>query len=534
MYGRFLDTVGGLFIDSNVDKDRTTDRLWSNASTYHYPCTKFEWTGDDAPAEDYIVGFSPENGSIIWSTDQAFYGKSMSANLCSIALYTKSSAYNSSIAMKGGVAVNSSFAMGYARNENNYEVLEASAINNSIAIYAAYAKDNSISMTTEISSKDYTTVSAIDNSMLLMHSITKNETTLFTNSSFAWRCDTHSGYALSVDNSYIVPTDTIDLLDVKNKTLLAAVANKPEENVSKTHTIASNSYLLQYATSQLYNYVDSLCISLTDCGKDTTSQYNVISSVALGANKLESSNIVNSLLLATHNTVKPTQDIYTIDTINLASPLSTTAEANCRVLMPAFAITKQDTVSIANNMKVDSLTGTDESLFISDEVLQLTGSCKNNVILASKNNIVYDSSCSIGLLDTGISASSAYGCIDCSVSQQSAVVMLNSTAISEDHIVAKSLAIENAATSADESIAMFSSKIAKLNSNYANKVPYALAMFDGKPTYAASRTSTADNRLSFWSDALRKRDLPVTQFKKISTISSLTELEDDVMYIITG
>lgn len=534
MYGRFLDSVDGLFIDSNVKASRTTDRLWTNSTAYHYPCTKFEWPGDDAPAEDYIAGFSPENNSIIWSTDDEFYGKSMSANLHSIALYTKSSAYNSSIAMKGGVAVNSSFAMGYARNGNNYKVLEASAINNSIAIYAAYAKDNSISMTTEIDNNNYTVASAIDNSTLLMHKISKNETTLLANNTFAWRCDANDGCTLSADNSYLVPTDTIDLLHVKDRTILASVANKPEEGISRTQTIASNSCLLQYATSQLYNYVDSLCISLTDCGKNTASQYNVIDSVVLGASKLESSNIVNSLLLATRNTVKPTQDIYVVDTVNLASPLSTTAEANCRMLLPAFAITENDTVSIANNMKVDSLTGANASLFIADEVLQLTGSCKNNIILASKNNTVYNSDCSIGLLDTGISASSAYGCIDCSISQQSATVMMNSTAISEDHIVAKSLALENAATSADESIAIFNSRIARLTSNYATKVPYAFALFNGIPSYVDSRTTTADNRLSFWADSLRKRDLPVTQFKKISTITSLSELDNDVMYIITG
>lgn len=508
--------------------------MWANATAYHYPCTKFEWT-DDTLTEDYIAGFSPKNSSIIWSTDLNFYGESMSADLRSIALYTKSSAYNSSIAMKGGVAVNSSFAFGYAENGNNYKVLEASAIDNSIAIYAAYAKENSISMTTEISDNNYNTISAIDNSILLMHKISRSETALFANSAFAWRCDANDGCTLSADNSYLIPADTIDLLHVKDKTFLASIANKPEGGVTRTHTIASNSYLLQYATSQLYNYVDSLCISLTDCGKNTASQYNVIDSVVLGVNKLESSNIVNSLLLTTHNTIKPTQDIYTVNTINLASPLSTIAEAKCRMLLPAFAITEKDTVSVANNMKVDSLTGTTESLFVADEVLQLTGSCKNNVILASKNIVVYNADCSIGLLDTGLSASSAYGCLDCSISQQSATVLMNSTAISNDHVVAKSLAIENATTSADESIVMFSSKVPSLTSNYlGSKIPYAFALFDGKPTYSDSRTSTADNRLSFWSDALRKRDLPVTQFKKISTISSLSELENDVMYIITG
>lgn len=517
-----------------METSKFSDRLWTETTAYHYPCTKFEWTADNTLTEDYIVGFSPKNSSIIWSTDEQFYGISMSADLHSMALYTKSSAYNSSIALKGGVAINSSFAFGYARNKNNYDVLEASAVDNSIAIYAAYAKENSISMTTEINDKDYNTVSAIDNSVLLMHKISKNETALFANDTFAWRCDTNAGCTLSADNSYLIPTNTIDLLHVKDRTFLASVFNKPEEGVTRTHTIASNSYLLQYATSQLYNYVDSLCISLTDCGKNTASQYNVIDSVVLGVNKLESSDIVNSLLLVTHNTVKPTQDVYTVNTVNIASPLNTTAEAKCRMLLPAFAITEKDTVSIANNMKVDNLTGTVESLFVADETLQLTGSCKNNIVLASKSNVVYNSNCSVGLLDTGLSASSAYGCLDCSISQQSATVLMNSIAISEDHVVAKSLAVENAATSADESIAMFGSKVTRLFSDYTDKVPYAFALFDGKPTYAASRTSTADNRLSFWSDALRKRDLPVTQFKKISIISSLSELENDVMYIITG
>ena len=534
LYSRFLNGIDGLCIDANTSENRFADRLFTKATSYHYPCAKFEWTADSPPTEDYIASFSPKNSSIIWSTDQYFYGESMSADIRSVALYTKSSAYNNSIAMKGGVAVNSSFAMGYADNGNNYNVLEASAIDNSVAIYASYAKNNSMSMTTEISNNDFNTVSAVNNSMLLMHAISKNENAVFTNSSFAWRCDANDGCTLSVDNSYLVPTDTIDLLHIKDRTFLMSIANKSEKSVTRTHTVASNSYLLQYAASQLYNYVDSLCISMNDCGKNTASQFNVVDSVVLGANKLESSSIVNSLLLATHNTVKPIDDIYTVNSINIASPLSTTAEARCRMLLPAFAITEKDTVSIANPLKVDNLTDTIESLLIADEPLQLTGSCKNNVILASKNNIVYNANCSIGLLDTGLSASSAYGCLNCGISQQSATVLMNSTAISEDQIVSQSLAVENATTSADKSIAMFSSKVTRLFSDYADKVPYAFAMFAGEPTYSASRTSIADNRLSFWADALRKRDLPITQFKKISTISSLQELENDVVYIITG
>lgn len=533
LYGRYLDNVDGLYIDGNMEPSRFSDRLLSNAADYHYPCHKFKWTGDEAPAEDYIAGFSPSNGSIIWSTDQRFYGESMSADTRSIALYTKASAYNSSIAIKGGIAVNSSFAFGYAKNENNYEVLETSAIDNSISIYAAYANNNSISMTTEISNKNYNLVSAIDNSMLLLHNIEYDETTLFANKSFALQCNTVNAGILSADNSYILPTDVVDQLHVRNRTLLASVSHRPEAN-TRIHTIANNSYLVQYATNRLFNYVNSLCISLTDYGKDVASQYNIVNSVVLAANELESSNVTNSLLLATHNNTKPTQDISTYNTINIASKLSTTAEANCRLLLPAFAITKQDTVSIANNTSINELTGTSSSMFVSDNTLQLTGSCKNNVILASKNNIVYNADDSIGLLDTGISASSAYGCIDSSLSQQSAVAVMHSSAISPDHIVEQSIAMESASTSADKSIALFNSNVNRLTSNYVSRIPYAFAMFNGAPSYADSHTSTADNRLSFWSNQLRKRDLPITQFKKISTITSVSELETDVMYIITG
>lgn len=533
LYGRYLDSVDGLYIDGNMKPSRFSDRLLSNAADYHYPCHKFEWTGDEAPAEDYIAGFSPSNGSIIWSTDSQFYGESMSADTRSIALYTKASAYNSSIAIKGGIAVNSSFAFGYAKNENNYEVLETSAIDNSISIYAAYANNNSISMTTEISDKNYNLVSAIDNSMLLLHNIAYDETTLFANKSFALQCNTVGAGILSADNSCILPTDVVDQLHVRNRTFMASVSHRPEAN-TRIHTIANNSYLIQYATNRLFNYVNSLCISLTDYGKDVASQYNIVNSVVLAANELESSNVINSLLLATHNNIKPTQDISTYDTINIASKLSTTAEANCRLLLPAFAITKQDTVSIANNMSVNELMGASSSLFISDNALQLTGSCKNNVILASKNNIVYNADDSIGLLDTEISASSAYGCVDSSLSQQSAVAVMRSSAISPDHIVEQSIAMESASTSADKSIALFNSNVNRLTSNYVSRIPYAFAMFNGAPSYADSHTSTADNRLSFWSNQLRKRDLPITQFKKISTITSVSELETDVMYIITG
>lgn len=533
LYGRYLDSVDGLYIDGNMKPSRFSDRLLSNAADYHYPCHKLEWTGDEAPAEDYIAGFSPSNGSIIWSTDSQFYGESMSADTRSIALYTKASAYNSSIAMKGGIAVNSSFAFGYAENENNYKVLETSAIDNSISIYAAYANNNSISMTTEISSKNYNLVSAVNNSTLLLHAIACKETTLFANKSFALQCNTVDAGILSADNSYILPTDVVDQLHVQNRTFMVSVSHRPEAN-TRIHTIANNSYLIQYATNRLFNYVNSLCVSLTDYGKDVTSQYNIVNSVVLAANKLESSNVINSLLLATHNDTKPTQDISTYNTINIASRLSTTAEANCRLLLPAFAITKQDTVSIANNTSVNELTGASSSLFISDNALQLTGSCKNNVILASKNNIVYNADNSIGLLDTGISASSAYGCIDSSLSQQSAVAVMRSSAISPDHIVEQSIAMESASTSADKSIALFNSNVNRLTSTYASRIPYAFAMFSGAPSYSASHTSTVDNRLSFWSNQLRKRDLPITQFKKISTITSVSELETDVMYIITG
>lgn len=535
LYGRYLDSVDGLYIDGNMEPSRFSDRLLSNAAGYHYPCHKFEWTEDDAPAEDYIAGFSPSNGSIIWSTDSRFYGESMSADTRSIALYTKASAYNSSIAMKGGIAVNSSFAFGYAKNENNYEVLETSAIDNSISIYAAYANNSSISMTTEISNKNYNLVSAIDNSMLLLHAIAYNETTLFANKSFALQCNTVGDGILSADNSYILPTDVVDQLHVRNRTLMASVSHRPRlEANTRIHTIANNSYLVQYATNRLFNYVNSLCISLTDYGKDVASQYNIVNSVVLAANELESSNVTNSLLLATHNNTKPTQDISTYDTINIASKLSTTAEAKCRLLLPAFAITKQDTVSIANNMSVNELTDTSSSMFVSDNTLQLTGSCKNNVILASKNNIVYNAVDSIGLLDTGISASSAYGCVDSSLSQQSAVAVMHSSAISPEHIVEQSIAMESASTSADKSIALFNSNVNILTSNYVGIIPYAFAMFNGAPSYVDSHASTTDNRLSFWSNQLRKRDLPITQFKKISTITSVSELETDVMYIITG
>lgn len=533
LYGRYLDSVDGLYIDGNMDPFRFSDRLLSNTAVYHYPCHKFEWLEADAPAEDYIAGFSPSNGSIIWSTDSQFYGESMSADTRSIALYTKASAYNSSIAMKGGVAVNSSFAFGYAENGNNYNVLETSAIDNSISIYVAYANNNSISMTTEVASKNYNLASAVNNSTLLLHNIAYDETTLFANESFALQCNTVNGGILSADNSYILPTDVVDQLHVQNRTFMASVSHRPEAN-TRIHTIANNSYLIQYATNRLFNYVNSLCVSLTDYGKDVTSQYNIVNSVVLAANKLESSNVINSLLLATHNDTKPTQDISTYNTINIASRLSTTAEANCRLLLPAFAITKQDTVSIANNTSVNELTGASSSLFISDNALQLTGSCKNNVILASKNNIVYNADNSIGLLDTGISASSAYGCIDSSLSQQSAVAVMRSSAISPDHIVEQSIAMESASTSADKSIALFNSNVNRLTSTYASRIPYAFAMFSGAPSYSASHTSTVDNRLSFWSNQLRKRDLPITQFKKISTITSVSELETDVMYIITG
>lgn len=533
VYGRFLDKIDGLFVDANIKADRTDDRLLSNITSYHYPCHKFEWIGEETLEQEYIAGFSPTNGSIIWSTDQNFYGESMSADKSSIALYVKSSAYNNSIAMKGGVAINSSFAMGYARNNNNYEVLETSAIDNSIAIYAAYAKNNSISMTTEITTKNYNAVSAIDNSMLLLHNIHYAETAQFSNSSFALQCNTIDGGVLSANNSYIVPTDTIDQLHVQNRTLIASVASKPE-SVLRTHTIASNSHLLQYATSTQFNYVDSLCMSLTNYGNDIVSRYNIIDSIVLVADKLENSDVVNSLLLATHNSAIPDNGVTVSNAINIASRLSTQAEAQCRTLLPAFAINNNDTVSIASKTTIDSLTNTYSSLFISDAALQLTGSCSRNIILASKNNIVYNANDSVGVIDAGISASSAYGCIDSSISQQSAIAIMRSSAISPDHIVEQSIAMDNASTSADKSIALFNSTISKLNSNYASRVPYAFAAFNGQPAYSDSYASTSDNRLSLWSNELRKRDLPITQFKKISSISNLSELETDVMYIITG
>lgn len=535
VYGNYIDGIDGFLLDANMSVDRIEARLMSNTSDYLYPCHKFVWEGDNPPEQDYARSYAPTNGSIIWSTDKYFYGESMSADTLSIALYTKASAYNSSIAMKGGVAIDSSFAMGHAINGNNTEVLEASAVNNSIAIYAAYAKDNSVCMVSEIVSKNYSLVSAVDNSMLLLHDVMYTEKTSFTNSAFGMFCrTTDSNNYIASNNSYLLPTDELNDLYANNKSLILSVAYAPANYAYQKHVTANNSYLIQYAKTQTQNYVDSLCLSMTNCGSDYGTRYNVVNSVVIAADQLESSDIVNSLLLATHNIELPEEDTQTTGTINIAAQLSTKSEAGCRLLLPAFAISEKDTISISNNMSVDDISGTSASLFMADTTIQLTGSCTGNVVVASKNSVLYNVNDNIGLLNVKTSASSAYGCIDCVISQQSAVALMCSSAISPDRIVEQSLAVEDASTSADKSISLFNTNIDKLNSNYSTRVPYAFAMFGGTPTYTDSYTSVADNRLSFWANELRKRDLPITQFKKISTITDISELENDIAYIITG
>lgn len=538
VYGNFVDGVNGLLFDANMRYTRITDRLMSNTASYLYPCSKFVWEGDDPPEQDYAKSYAPTNGSIIWSTDQRFYGESMSADMFSIALYTKASAYNSSIAMKGGVAINSSFAMGHAINGNTAEVLEASAMNNSIAIYAAYAKDNSVCMTSEIVSKNYNLVSAVDNSILLLHTAMEaNEKIEFANNAFGIFCKTTDSDNIVVsNNSYLLLTDELDNLYADNKSLMLSIAHAPDNYQTKTSVTADNSYLIHYAKTSSQSYVNSLCMSMANCGSEnsTTTQYNVVNSVIVAADTLDSSDIVNSLLLATHNSETPIENVQTHDTINIASQLSTSTEAKCRLLLPALSISEKDTVSIANNMSVNEVSGTSASLFVANDILQFAGSCTGNAVVASKDSDVYNANDCVGLLNVKLSASSAYGCTDCVVSQQSAVAIMCASAISPDHIVEQSLAIEGASTSADKSVSLFNTNIDKLNSNYSSCVPYAFAMFGGKPTYADSHNTVVDNRLSFWADELRKRDLPITQFKKISTITDVSELENDVAYIITG
>lgn len=539
-YGQYINSVNGLCMSLAPDNSETARSASdANISTYLYKCDTF--TSTDLLGKTYIAQSAPTNGSILWTTDTYFYGNSMSADMNSIALYTKASAYNRSIAFKGCAALNKSIAFGYAENGNSLPNYSISANNKSISLYT-YANDNSIAFSQKNSAPEQT---AANCSMQLLTSLTKAQ---INNSATVLMLYGNDCY---FDNSMAVGTYFgSNSLSAVNKTLIVGSPTKSTADNITGYTLSNNSILIHHKQDDAgyAQYNSSLCIGMKGCAHFTptesiNTQYT--DSILLQPS-LHEYTYSNSLLIGA---------ISELDTITASDAkhavtdsiifgcnsryLTTADNTSQRLNMPAFVVSNsaQNNILLGATHYSTNFTTQSDTLTLCTPDVSITGTTTS--IFAIKGRAYSpDTTNDISLIQSYAYANYAYTCVRSRNEQRHSISMVNSyvnSATSVDDNNLYSIGLASAHTSAFKSLVLMNgaaeAAVYKINNVPTKIIPYSFAMFGGTASYVNVED---DTRLALWKNTLVKKEFPISTYNKLEEIDSITALTNDTYYIITG